>query len=261
MAMGDRGPVALHHVVDGPADAPPLVLLGSLGSALDMWAPQLPALTGAHRVIRVDHRGHGGSPVPAGPYTISELAGDVLALLDRLGLDRVDYAGLSLGGMVGMYLAAEAPERIARLALMATSANYPDKTPWETRIEAVAGGGTDAIAAAVVKNWFSASFAAANPDTLAWAEESVRKTPDLGYLGCCQAIRDWDHVSRLGEIRAPSLMICGTSDPAAPEQPHGATIANGIPGVRFELVDAAHLLNIERAGEVNALLTEHFAAR
>ena len=259
--MGDRGPVALHHVVDGPADAPPLVLLGSLGSALDMWEPQLAALTGAHRVIRVDHRGHGGSPVPAGPYTISELAGDVLALLDRLGLDQVDYAGLSLGGMVGMYLAAEAPERIARLALMATSANYPDKTPWEARIEAVAGGGTDAIAAAVVKNWFSASFAAVNPDTMAWAEESVRKTPDLGYLGCCQAIRDWDHVARLGEIRAPSLMICGTSDPATPEQPHGATIANGIPGVRFELVDAAHLLNIERPAEVNALLTEHFAAR
>lgn len=258
--MGERGSVALHHVVDGPADAPPLVLLGSLGSALDMWAPQLPALTESHRVIRVDHRGHGGSPVPAGPYTISELAGDVLALLDRLELDRVDYAGLSLGGMVGMYLAAEAPERINRLALMATSANYPDKTPWETRIEAVANGGTDAVAATVVKSWFTAPFAAANPDTVTWAEESVRKTPDLGYLGCCQAIRDWDHVGRLGRIGAPSLMICGTDDPATPEQPHGATIANGIPGIRFELVAAAHLLSIEAAAEVTALLTEHFAA-
>jgi 3-oxoadipate enol-lactonase len=258
MAMGDRGAVALHHVIEGPADAPPLVLLGSLGSALDMWRPQLPALTPNWRVIQVDHRGHGGSPVPAGPYTIAELAGDVLALLDRLELDRVHFAGLSLGGMVGMYLAAEAPERIDRLALMATSAGYPDKAPWETRIEAVANGGTDAIADAVVKNWFTADFAAAHPDTVDWARDSVRKTPDLGYLGCCQAIRDWDHVARLGEITAPSLMICGTDDPSTPEQPHGATIAAGIPGVRFELVRAAHLLSIERPGEVNALLTAHF---
>jgi len=257
MVMGEHSAVALHHEIDGLAEAPPVVLIGSLGSALDMWRPQLPALTPDYRVIRVDHRGHGGSPVPAGPYTVAELAGDVLALLDRLELERVHFVGLSLGGMVGMYLGSEAPERIDRLVLCATSAGYPDKAPWEARIEAVAGGGTDSVAPAVVRNWFTAEFAATQPDTVAWAEESVRKTPDLGYLGCCQAIRDWDHGRRLGAITAPTLMVCGTADPATPEQPHGATIAAGIPGARFERVQAAHLLNIERPGEVNTLIAEH----
>jgi len=257
MAMGEHSAVALHHVIDGPADGPPLVLLGSLGSALDMWEPQLPALIEQWRVIRVDHLGHGGSPVPPGPYTVAELAGDVLALLDRLELDRVTFAGLSLGGMVGMYLASETPERIYRLTLMATSAGWPDPTPWQARIEAVSTGGTEAIAPAVVKNWFTPDYAAAHPDRVAWAENSVRKTPDLGYLGCCQAIRDWDHTNRLGAITAPTLAIWGTADPSTPEEPHGTTIAAGISGIRFERVDGAHLLNIERADEVTTLLTEH----
>jgi 3-oxoadipate enol-lactonase len=255
--MGDRGQVALHYEIDGRPDEPPVVLLGSLGSAVDMWKPQLPALTPHYRVIRVDHRGHGASPVPAGPYTVAELAGDVLALLDRLQLERVRLVGLSLGGMVGMYLGSEAPERIERLVLCATTAHFPDKAPWQARIDAVAQGGTDAIAAMVVKNWFSPEFAAAHPEWVAWGEESVRKTPELGYLGCCQAVRDWDHVERLTAITAPTLLICGTMDRAAPEHPHAATIAARIPGVRFERVDGAHLLNIERADEVNGLISEH----
>lgn len=258
--MGEHSAVGLHCEIDGDPGAPPLLLLGLLGSALDMWEPQLPALTPAHRVIRVDHRGHGKSPVPPGPYTMSELAGDVLALLDRLELDRVDYLGLSLGGMIGQYLASEAPERIGRLALCATSAHYPDPDPWQVRIDAVSGGGTEAVADAAARNWFTPEFARAHPDRLAWATASIRATPVSGYLACCQAIRDWNHVSRLGAITAPTLMICGTADPAAPEDPHGAAIAAGIPGVRLERVQAAHLLTIERADEVNALLTAHLGA-
>src|SRR5436305_11703812 len=119
--MGDRSPVRLHYVESGPAEGDPIVLLGSLGSTLDVWRPQLDAFPG-RRLIRVGHRGHGDSPVPAGPYTIAELAGDVLALLDTLELDRVDFVGMSLGGMVGMYLATEAPQRLRRLALLSTSA-------------------------------------------------------------------------------------------------------------------------------------------
>jgi 3-oxoadipate enol-lactonase len=260
MAMGEHSAVALHHETDGDPDAPPLVMLGSLGSALDMWEPQLPALTPAYRVIRVDHRGHGKSPVPPGPYTVAELAGDVLALLDRLELERVSFAGLSLGGMVGMYLASETPERVDRLALCATSAHFPNAEAWQARIDAVSTGGTEAVADAVARNWFTPSFATAHPDRLAWATGSIRATPVSGYLACCQAIRDWDHVTRLGAITAPTLMISGTADPATPEDPHGRAIAEGIPGVRFERVDAAHLLTIERADEVNALLTDHLGA-
>ena len=255
--MGDRGAVALHYEIDGQTDGPPVVLLGSLGSALDMWEPQLPALTPNYQVIRVDHRGHGASPVPAGPYTVAELAGDVVALLDRLNLRRVRFVGLSLGGMVGMYLGSEAPERIERLELLATTAYFPDKAPWQARIDAVAQGGTDSIAEAVVANWFSPEWAAAQPDRVAWGVESVRKCPDQGYLACCQAIRDWDHVHRLSAINAPTLLICGTADLATPEEPHAATIAARVPGVRFERVPGAHLLNIECADQVNALLTDH----
>jgi 3-oxoadipate enol-lactonase len=261
--MGERGAVALHDEIDGPSsglDGPPVLLLGSLGSALDMWEPQLAALTQRYQVVRVDHRGHGASPVPAGPYTVAELAGDVVALLDRLNLDRVRFVGLSLGAMVGMYLSSEEPDRIERLALMATTAYFPDKAPWQARIDAVAQGGTDAIAESVVQNWFSPEWAAGHPEAVAWAEESVRKCPDLGYLACCQAIRDWDHVHRLSAIAAPTLLICGTVDPATPEEPHAATIASRVPDVRFERVDGAHLLNIECADEVNALLLDHLGA-
>ncbi|HEY2203357.1 MAG TPA: 3-oxoadipate enol-lactonase [Pseudonocardia sp.] len=257
--MGDREAVALHHVEDGPADGAPLVLLGSLGSTLDMWRPQLPAFTGRRRVIRIDHRGHGDSPVPAGPYTIAEMAGDVLALLDKLGLPTVDYVGLSMGGMVGMYLAAAAPDRIGRLALCATSAGYPDPTPWDQRIAAVSQGGTESIADATVRNWLTPRFAAEQPATVTWLRDMIAGTSDAGYLASCQALREWQHADRLGEITAPTLLICGTADPSTPEDPHAATIAAGIPGVRFERVDAAHVLSVERAGEVNALLTEHLA--
>ncbi|HEY4007848.1 MAG TPA: 3-oxoadipate enol-lactonase [Pseudonocardia sp.] len=257
--MGERSPVGLHFVENGPTEGKPLVMSGSLGSTLDMWQPQRSAFPG-RRVIRIDHRGHGGSPVPAGPYTVAELAGDVVALLDKLGCDQVDFIGLSLGGMIGMYLASETPQRIGRLALLSTSSGFPDKEPWLARIDAVAVGGTEAVADAVVRNWLTPDYAAEHPDAVAWFTDMLRGTPPAGYLACCQALRDWDHAYRLSAITAPTLAIWGTEDPATPEQPHGATIAEAIPGIRFERVAAAHLLSVERADEVNALLTEHFAA-
>lgn len=257
MVMGDRCAVGLHFVEDGPSDAPPLVLLGSLGSTLDMWRPQLPALDSSFRVIRADHRGHGKSPVPAGPYTMADLAGDVLALLDKLELERVSYLGLSLGGMVAMYLASEAPDRIDRLVLCATTAHFPDPTPWQDRIAAVSEGGTEALAPATVTRWFTPAYAQANPDVVAWAESMIRATPDAGYMACCQAIRDWDHVQRLGEISAPTLVIAGSADPSTPMDPHATTLAERIPDARLTVLEAAHLLTVERADEANALITEH----
>ena len=256
--MGDRAPVELHHVIDGPEDGPPLVLSGSLGSTVEMWQPQVKALAEEHQVIRVDHRGHGGSPVPPGPYTIADLAGDVLALLDRLGLSRVDYAGLSMGGMIGMYLASEAPERIGRLALCATSAGFPDPTPWAERIEAVATGGTESIAESTVARWFTPRWAEAHPETVAWARRMVADTSDIGYLGCAQAIHDWRHAGRLGAITATTLVVGGVRDPSTPVDPHTNTVVAGIPDARLVLLDTAHLLTVERAEEATALLVEHF---
>ncbi len=249
--------MTLHHVDEGPRDAPVLVLAGSLGSTVEMWQPQVAPLTERFRVIRVDHRGHGGSPVPPGPYGMADLAGDVLALLDGLGLDRVAWCGLSMGGCVGMYLASEAPERISRLTLCCTSSHWPDGSVWADRIAAVESGGTGPIAEAVVSRWFTPAYAAAHPDVVADAVQQVTDTPDDGYSACCAALRDFDHRDRLGAITAPTLVIAGSADPSTPVEPHARTIVGGIPGARLEILDAAHLATIERSDQATALIAAH----
>lgn len=249
----------LHVVDEGPRDAPVIVLSGSLGSTLEMWRPQIPALTAQFRVIRIDHRGHGGSPVPSGPYRISDLAGDALALLDSLELDRVAWCGLSMGGMVGMYLASEAPSRLRSLTLCCTSSYFPDKTVWRERIAAVGSDGTVPLATGIASRWFTPEWAAANPDVLAEAVDMIAGTPDAGYLACCQAIEVWDHRDRLPAVEVPTLVIAGSRDPSTPVEPHARTIAEGIPGARLEVLEAAHLATIERAAEATPLIVEHAA--
>lgn len=251
------GPIPLHYTDDGPPDAPALLLSGSLGSTLDMWRPQLGPLAERLRVLRVDHRGHGGSPVPAGPYRVADLAGDVLALLDRLGVERSHWCGLSLGGMVGMYLASEHPERIRTLTLCCTSAWFPDRTPWRERIAAVREGGTGPIAGSVVQRWFTPGWAAAHPDVVAETTAMVADTPDAGYLACCQALEVWDHRDRLAAITAPTLVIGGAQDPSTPVDPHARTIVDGISGAALEVLDAAHLATVERADEATSLIMAH----
>jgi 3-oxoadipate enol-lactonase len=252
--------VALHHVDEGPRDAPVLVLAGSLGSTLEMWRPQVASLAERFRVVRIDHRGHGRSPVPPGPYRIADLAEDVLALLDRLGLERVAWCGLSLGGMVGMHLGSEAPQRVASLTLCCTTSNFPDTTVWKERIAAVSSGGTASLAEGIVSRWFTPDWAAANPDAVAEAAAWVAGTPDDGYVASCQALQVWDHRDRLGVITAPTLVIAGAADPSTPVEPHARTIAEGIPGARLEVLDAAHLATIEAADVATTLIAEHAAA-
>ena len=249
--------MTLHFVDEGPRDAPPLVLSGSLGSTLEMWRPQVPALTERFRVIRIDHRGHGGSPVPEGPYRMSDLAGDALELLDALQLDQVAWCGLSLGGMVGMYLASEFPSRLRSLTLCCTTANFPDLTPWRERIAAVRDRGTAPIAAGIAGRWFTPSWAEAHPDVLAEAVDMIAGTPDAGYLACCQAVEAWDHRDRLPSITTPTLVIAGSQDLATPVEPHARTLVDGIPGARLEVLDAAHLATIERAAEATPLIAGH----
>lgn len=244
-------------MIDGPESAPVVVLSGSLGSTVEMWEPQLPALTEHFRVVRIDHRGHGDSPTPPGPYRMADLGADALALLDWMGLDQVAWCGLSLGGMVGMWLAAQAPQRINRLVLCCTSAKFPDRRPWVERIAAVRAGGTASIADSVVARWFTPAHAAAHPDDVDAARRWVRETPDEGYVGCCEAIEVWDHVAALGTITAPTLVIAGAHDPSTPERPHARTIAEGIPGASLAVLDAAHLATVERAGEANRLIIDH----
>jgi 3-oxoadipate enol-lactonase len=246
--------VALHHRLDGPPEAPLLVLGASLGTTTDLWHPQLAALARDRRVLRYDHRGHGGSPTPAGPYRIADLGGDLLALLDRLGEPRVELAGISLGAMVATWLAAHAPDRVRRLALLSTSALLGPAQGWLDRATAVRVGGPGAVADTVVGRWFTPAFRDREPATVGWARGMLLHTPAEGYAGCCEAIAAMDLTPVLGRITAPTLVIGAAGDPATPPE-HGRRLAAGIPGARFALVDGAHLANVERPDAVTALLT------
>jgi 3-oxoadipate enol-lactonase len=244
--------------VDGPADAPVVVLGSSLGMTGEMWRPQVAALSGRFRLVRYDHRGHGGSPVPDGPYRLDSLGGDVLALLDVLGVDRVHLGGLSLGGMVAMWVAAHAPERVDRLALLCTSAAFGQPDAWAQRAAAVRAGGTVAIADFVLGRWFTPSFAARQPDVVAWARQQLLDTPAGGYAACCAAIEVMDLEPVLGNITAPTLVIAGEDDPATPPE-YAKRIAAGIPEARLEVLPgAAHLANVEQPDAVNRLLLSFF---
>ncbi|WP_017580019.1 bifunctional 3-oxoadipate enol-lactonase/4-carboxymuconolactone decarboxylase PcaDC [Nocardiopsis valliformis] len=253
--------VDLHHLVSGPVDAPPLVLAGSLGSTVGMWEPQVEALSTVFRVIRVDLRGHGHSPVPEGPYSMADLGGDVLALLDRLGIERAHYAGLSIGGMVGQWLAVNAPERLGHLVLLATSPYMGPAQNWRDRAALARDKGTAALADAVVERWFTPDYAAAHPHEITRLRDQIVDTPDEGYAGCCGAIEHHDTREDLHRITAPTLVIAGAEDPSTPPDPHGALIAERVPGARIVVLDgAAHLLSWEQAARVNTLITQHLAA-
>ncbi|MFI6046714.1 3-oxoadipate enol-lactonase [Nocardia sp. NPDC051321] len=250
--------VAVDYAVDGPPDGPPVVLSGSLGSDLRMWEPQIAALTGAgYRVVRYDHRGHGRSPVPTGPYSLADLGADVLALLDRLDIRRPHFVGLSLGGMVGMWVAQYAPHRLHTLTLACTSAELGPPSGWADRAALVRAEGTQAIAVAAVQRWFTPQWRAAHPERTRDYESMVAATPAEGYASCCAAIETMDIAARLSTISAPTLVISGADDPATPP-PHGQRIADAIRPARFETISpAAHLANAELPGTINDLILGH----
>jgi 3-oxoadipate enol-lactonase len=252
--------VEVPHRIDGREDAPVLLLSNSLGSTMEMWDPQVERLADDFRIVRYDHRGHGAAPVPPGPYDLDDLGGDALALMDRLGLERVHFAGLSLGGMLGMWLGINAPERVDRLALLCTSAMLADDHDWAARAALVRAEGTEAVADAVVERWFTAPFREANPELTARMRGMIAATPSEGYAGCCGAIERMDHLPNLHAIRSPTLVIAGAEDPATPPR-HAERMAELIPGARLEVVEqAAHLANFEQPDIVSGLLREHLLA-
>jgi 3-oxoadipate enol-lactonase len=252
--------VTLGHDVHGEPGAPPVVLSSSLGTTRAMWDPQVEPLAEHLRVIRHDHRGHGASPVPPGPYEIADLAGDVLALLDELGIRRTSFCGLSLGGMVGMWLAVHAPERVDRLVLMCTAARLGPPSLWAERAAAVRqAGSTEPIADGVVERWLTPGYAERHPDVRAQLRAMLAAQPAEGYAACCGAIERMDQTGDLGAIRAPTLVIAGAEDPATPPE-HLERIAAGIPGARLEVLSpAAHVASAEQADAVNRLVLDHLA--
>jgi len=252
--------VAVHYMVEGDKDGELVVLSGSLGSDLRMWDPQVRALTGAgYRVLRYDHRGHGQSPAPAGPYTLADLSADVSELLDRVGARQAHFVGLSLGGMVGMWLAERAGHRLRSLTLCCTSANLGPANGWAERAATVRAHGAQAVSTGVVERWFTPQWRAASPQQVGYYEAMVAATSAEGYAACCEAIQTMDICSELPSISAPTLVIAGADDPATPPE-HGRHIATAIPAARLEIVaPAAHLANIESPRELNQLILAHLS--
>jgi 3-oxoadipate enol-lactonase len=253
-------PVDVAYTIDGPEDAPTVVLSNSLGSTPAMWDPQFPALAERFRVVRYDHRGHGRSPVPPAPYELADLGADVIALLNRLGLEQVRWCGLSLGGMVGMWMAINAPARIDRLVLCCTSARLGPPEMWADRAATVRAQGVDAIADAGIERWLSPGFIEREPEMAAEIRAMLVATPAEGYAACCGVIERMDQVPELGEIRAATLVIAAEDDPATPPE-HGALIASTVPGAQLAVVkDARHLATIEQPAAMTELILGHLLA-
>lgn len=243
----------IHWRLDGPDGAPVLLLSNSLGTDLDMWAPQMPALVKGFRVLRYDSRGHGASDAPPGPYSIELLGQDVLGLIDALGFDKVRFAGLSKGGMVGQWLGANAPERFSHLVLCNTAAEMSPPAPWNARIALVKAQGMGAIVDGVVERWFTEAFRTAHPEAIAPIAAMLRATKVEGYTACCAAVRDMDQRALLSRISVPTLVIGGLHDPATPiAKSH--ELASGVAGAKLVELDAAHLSNVEQPGAFTAAL-------
>ena len=243
----------------GPADASVVVLSNSLGATRAMWDPQVPALAERYRVVTYDTRGHGDSPAPATPYTLDDLTDDLVALLDEVGAPKAHVAGLSLGGMTAMRLAAREPQRVDRLALLCTSAK-PDPKPFLDRAAAVRSGGTAPLAAAVVSRWLTPPYAAEHPDLVARLEAMIATSDDEGYAACCEVVANLDLRADLARIAAPTVVVSGWQDPALPPE-HQKLIADSIPGAELVTVSpGAHLANLEQALQVTGVLLGHFDA-
>jgi 3-oxoadipate enol-lactonase len=248
--------VRVHREVSGPSDAPVLVLADSLGSTLAMWEPQVADLAHHRRVVRYDLRGHGGSPAPDGPYTIADLGGDLLALLDDLEVDRADLCGLSLGGMVSMWVAAHAPDRVRGLVVCATSAQLVPET-WAARARTVLDEGMGAVVDRVVGVWFTPAYAAEHPELVDRMRAMIASSSPIGYAACCRAIESMDLTGDLASIVAPTLVLVGAEDTATPVE-HSERIAAGIEGARLVVVpDAAHLVNVQQPAVVAGSILDH----
>lgn len=250
----------IHVQVEGPENAPVLMLSNSLGTTLHMWDGQVGPFTQHFRLVRFDRRGHGQSGCPQGPYSMDMLGRDVLAIMDGLDIKRANWCGLSMGGMEGMWLGANAPERFEKLVLANTSSFFPDKKGWNDRLNLVREKGVPAFTAANMERWFTKGFRERAPQAVERVKEMFAATPLEGYLACGSAVRDMDHRELLPKVRVPTLVIIGRHDPATvPEA--GQYVCANIPDAKAVMLDAAHLSNIEAQQQfteaVLAFLTKH----
>lgn len=259
MAYLNKEGARLYYEIEGREDAPVLVLSNSLGTTLDMWAPQMPVLLQHFRVLRYDTRGHGRSDVTPGPYSVAQLGDDVLALMDHLGIARAHFCGLSMGGMIGMWLGIHHAGRLNRLALCNTAARIGTPDTWNPRIAKVEAEGMAAIVDTVLERWFTAGFRQRAPEQVAIVRDMLLGTAPAGYSANCAAVRDMDQRADIGSIGVPTLVIAGTHDGSTPAA-DGRAVADAIPGARFVELDAAHLSNWEQSEQFNQALLAFLTA-
>ena len=245
MPMIDADGCPIHVKVEGRDDAPALMLSNSLGTNLSMWDPQARAFAKEFRLIRYDRRGHGQSGAPKGPYNMERLGRDVLAVLDALKIEKTHWCGLSMGGMVGQWLGANAPERFGKIILANTACHYPDPTNWLNRIKAVKEGGIAAVADTVIAGWLTADFREREPQIAANMKAMMLASPAEGYLACCEALSTLDQRELLPKIKSPTLVIAGRHDMSTPIAA-GEFIRSRIPGASMTILDAAHISNVEQ---------------
>ncbi|MEV6269635.1 3-oxoadipate enol-lactonase [Kribbella sp. NPDC051936] len=245
----------LNYVETGSADAPVVLLGSSLGADQGMWAPQVEVLAKRFRVIAFDHRGHGGSDVPDGPYAIEDLGGDVVELLDKLEVKQASYVGISLGGAVGLWLAQNAPDRFHRFVAICPPSNLAaNPQPWTDRAAQVRADGTQAIVDATLGRWFLPEFKDIEP-----IRDMLLNCPAEGYAACCEALSNLDLLPGLSTITAPVLLITTDSDTSVPPETV-VPLAGQIPGAHLEVIEnAAHLVTYSHPDVINPLLLAHLA--
>ncbi|MGH3331243.1 MAG: 3-oxoadipate enol-lactonase [Nocardioidaceae bacterium] len=249
--------VALNHYTQGPPDAPAVFLGGSLGTTLSMWDSLAGYLAPAYHVVRFDIRGHGSSPTPAGPYSMSELAGDVIALADELELERFAYVGLSLGGAIGLTLAVEHPERLTSLVLCCAAPVFGEPETWRERSARVTAEGTGWLVETTRDRWFTRGFQEAHPVAVHEIVDMLATASPVGYAACCDALASFDLTARLDEVKAPTRVVAAAQDPVTPPDVT-QLLADGISGADHVVIDyAAHIANIAQPEEFNRAVKEH----
>jgi 3-oxoadipate enol-lactonase len=238
--------VRLRYEISGAAQGDVVVLVNSLGADLHMWDKVLPAIERDWRVVRYDTRGHGESGVPPRPYTMAQLGADLVGLLDRLAIGRAHVCGLSLGGMVGMWMGIHQPERVDRLIFANTAARIGTHAGWEERIAAVRDTGMVPLARATLSRWFTERYREAHPQEMDEIRAMVERTPVEGYMGCCEVLRDTDLSGDVARIEATCLVIAGSSDPATPAV-DGRALHAALRKSAYVELEASHLSAWERA--------------
>jgi 3-oxoadipate enol-lactonase len=248
--------IQINYELSGKKGAPVVVLSHSLACSLVMWNPQMDDLSPHFQVLRYDMRGHGHSDVTPGPYTIELLAEDVIGLLDALGIDRVHFVGLSVGGMIGQSLALNHPKRLRSLALCDTAPAVPQEAQpiWQERIERTREKGMESQVNETMERWFTPAFLKQNPPMVGLIRKQILATPVAGYLGCAEAIRKLNYLNRLSEMKLSTLIMVGEDDPGTPVSASQA-IHERIPDSRLVILPSArHLSNVEQAEAFNAAL-------